>query len=185
MNNPQYPTARKAGLVVQEVPDEVLVYDLDTNKAHCLNKTAAAVWRFCDGKSSVPEIAKFLSSEMGTKVDDDLVWLAIDQLNESSLLEAQAEPKFQGQSRRDAIRKIGIASMIALPIVASLVAPKRQWRVLPADAITERTLTVFCRAPVRRPVTLVRTFVSDRYLATGFFGKDGLAHLFPFLGFEC
>ena len=124
MNNPQYPTARKAGLVVQEVPDEVLVYDLDTNKAHCLNKTAAAVWRFCDGKSSVPEIAKFLSSEMGTKVDDDLVWLAIDQLNESSLLEAEVEPKFQGQSRRDAIRKIGIASMIALPIVASLVAPK-------------------------------------------------------------
>jgi len=124
MNNPQYPTARKAGLVVQEVPDEVLVYDLDTNKAHCLNKTAAAVWRFCDGKSSVPEIAKFLSSEMGTKVDDDLVWLAIDQLNETSLLETQAEPKFQGQSRRDAIRKIGIASMIALPIVASLVAPK-------------------------------------------------------------
>ncbi|MBX3294378.1 MAG: PqqD family protein [Acidobacteria bacterium] len=124
MNNPQYPTARKAGLVVQEVPDEVLVYDLDTNKAHCLNKTAAAVWRFCDGKTSVPEIAQFLSSESGTNVDSDLVWLAIDQLNESSLLEVQVEPKFQGQSRREAIRKIGIASMIALPIVASLVAPK-------------------------------------------------------------
>ena len=124
MNNPQYPVARKTGLVVQEVPDEVLVYDLDTNKAHCLNKTAAAVWRFCDGKTSVPEIAQFLSSETGATVDDDLVWLAIDQLNESSLLEAQVEPKFAGQSRREAIRKIGIASMIALPIVASLVAPK-------------------------------------------------------------
>ncbi len=124
MNNPQYPIARKAGLVVQEVPDEVLVYDLDTNKAHCLNKTAAAVWRFCDGKTSVPEIAQFLSSESGTNVDSDLVWLAIDQLNESALLETQAEPKFAGQSRREAIRKIGIASMIALPIVASLVAPK-------------------------------------------------------------
>ena len=71
MNNPQYPIARKNGLVVQEVPDEVLVYDLDTNKAHCLNKTAAAVWQSCDGKTSVPEIAKFLSSEMGTKVDDN------------------------------------------------------------------------------------------------------------------
>lgn len=124
MNNPQYPIARKAGLVVQEVPDEVLVYDLDTNKAHCLNKTAAAVWRFCDGKTSVREIAQFLSSESGTNVDSDLVWLAIDQLNESALLETQAETKFQGQSRREAIRKIGIASMIALPIVASLVAPK-------------------------------------------------------------
>lgn len=137
MNNPQYPIARKNGLVVQEVPDEVLVYDLDTNKAHCLNKTAAAIWQSCDGKTSVPEIAKFLSSEMGTKVDDDLVWLAIDQLNESSLLEAQVEPRFAGQSRRDAIRKIGIASMIALPIVASLVAPKSAMASTSCTCVTQ------------------------------------------------
>jgi hypothetical protein len=124
MNNPQFPNARKAGLVVQDVPNEVLVYDLDTNKAHCLNETAALVWKSCDGKTSVTDIATMVGKQAGAKVSDDLVWLAIDQLNENNLLETEMAPAFAGQSRRDAIKKIGLASVIALPIVASLVAPK-------------------------------------------------------------
>jgi hypothetical protein len=124
MNNPQFPTARKTGLVVQEVPNEVLVYDLETNKAHCLNSTASIVWKACDGKNSVTDIASIVASQSGAKISDDLVWLAIDQLNENSLLESEVKTEFAGRSRRDAIKKIGMASMIALPIVASLTAPK-------------------------------------------------------------
>jgi hypothetical protein len=120
MNSPQFPTARKTGLVVQEVPDEVLVYDLETNKAHCLNKTAAAVWQSCDGKNSISDIA----SIVGSGASDELVWLAIDQLNENNLLESEMKADFAGQSRRDVLKKIGLAAVIALPIVASLVAPK-------------------------------------------------------------
>ena len=48
------PLARKEGLVIQELPVEVLVYDLDRDKAHCLNETAAMVWRKCNGCSSSP-----------------------------------------------------------------------------------------------------------------------------------
>src|SRR4030095_14635010 len=55
---------------------------------------------------------------------DELVWLAIDQLNENSLLENKVTPKFVGESRRDVIKKVGLASMIAIPLVASLVAPR-------------------------------------------------------------
>ena len=124
MNNSQFPTARTNGLVVQDVPNEVLVYDLESNKAHCLNQTAAMVWKACDGKTSVSEIAQLIGSQTGEKVSDDLVWLAIDQLQENSLLEAELQSKFAGQSRRDALKKIGMASMIALPIIASLAAPK-------------------------------------------------------------
>ena len=47
--------ARQNGLVVQEMPGEVLVYDLDSNKAHCLNESAATVWRSCDGNNSVAD----------------------------------------------------------------------------------------------------------------------------------
>ena len=47
-----FPTARKSGLVVQEMPDELLVYDTENNKAHCLNTTAAFVWKSCDGKKT-------------------------------------------------------------------------------------------------------------------------------------
>jgi len=124
MNNSNFPTARKSGLVIQEVPDEVLIFDLDSNKAHCLNETAAMVWKACDGSTSVEQIAKGLTTKTGKGVSDDLVWLAIDQLNENSLLATPVASTFKGTSRRDAIKKIGLASMIALPVVASLVAPQ-------------------------------------------------------------
>lgn len=124
MDNSNFPTARKSGLVIQEVPDEVLIFDLNSNKAHCLNETAALVWKACDGSTSVEQIARSLTSKTGKGVSDDLVWLAIDQLNENSLLDAPAAKAFKGSSRRDAIKKIGLASMIALPVVASLVAPQ-------------------------------------------------------------
>ena len=123
MNNPQYPSARKSGLVVQEMPDEVLVYDLETNKAHCLNQTAALVWKSCDGMTPVSEIATLLNSTTSSKVSEDLVWIAIDQLSENNLLEKEIRANFSGQSRREVIKKIGLASMVAIPIIASLVAP--------------------------------------------------------------
>ena len=124
MNNPQNPVARKTGLVIQEVPEEVLVYDTETNKAHCLNKTAAMVWRSCDGTRSVSDIAAHVGSLAGESVSDDFVWLAIDQLNSSDLLERQVEADFNGISRRDVIKRIGLTSVVALPVIASLVAPK-------------------------------------------------------------
>jgi len=120
MDNSQFPVARKSGLVVQEMPDEVLVYDLNSNKAHCLNDTAAKVWRACDGNTSVAEIA----ANFGKGNNEDLVWLAIDQLSESHLLESQISTKFNGKSRRDVIKKIGLASIVAVPVIASLVAPQ-------------------------------------------------------------
>jgi hypothetical protein len=116
--------ARTEGLVIQEMSDEVLVYDLNTNKAHCLNQTAAFVWKKCDGKNSVSDIASLLQNEFKAPVQDDLVWLAIDQLSKDNLLETKeiASP-ISGMSRREVVKRIGLASVIALPIVASLIAP--------------------------------------------------------------
>jgi len=119
----QNPVARKNGLVIQETPDEVLVYDLDANKAHCLNETSAFVWKSCTGGNSVADIVREFESTTGKSVNDDLVWLAIDQLGDNGLLETGMTSRFAGQSRREVIKKIGLASMVALPIVASLVAP--------------------------------------------------------------
>ncbi len=123
MKNSQFPTARTSDLVVQDVPGEVLVYDLTTNKAHCLNETAAMVWRSCDGRHSVGQIADIISLQAGNNVPEDLVWLAIDQLNEINLLESEVKADFKGQTRREVIKKVGLAAVIGLPIVASLAAP--------------------------------------------------------------
>ena len=116
--------ARQNGLVVQEMPDEVLVYDLDTNKAHCLNQSAAFVWKSCDGNNSVADIVRQFESTGAGKVTEDFVWLAIDQLGENGLLQNQVAPKFHGQSRRQVLKTIGLASIVAVPVIASLVAPQ-------------------------------------------------------------
>lgn len=122
MNN--NPMARKNDLVVQETTDEVLVYDLKTSKAHCLNSSAALVWKSCNGSNTVTDIAReFETSGMGS-VSEDFVWLAIDQLNENNLLESEVAVRFNGHSRRQALKTIGLASVAALPIIASLAAPQ-------------------------------------------------------------
>jgi len=125
MNNSQKHTARKEGLVIQEMPDEVLVFDLEINKAHCLNETSAFVWKACDGKNSVADITKLFGDKSGTLVPEDLVWLALDQLKKENLIENTNEivVDFNGMSRREVIRKVGLASVVALPLISSLVAP--------------------------------------------------------------
>jgi hypothetical protein len=123
MNSSQVPVARKEGLVIQEMPDEVLVYDLDTNKAHCLNQTAAFVWKSCNGRNSVADITKLVGDDSGNAVPEDLVWLAIDQLSEKNLLANNLKANFNGSTRREVIKKIGLAAVIGIPIVASLTAP--------------------------------------------------------------
>ena len=64
--NQTKPLARKEGLVIQELPDEVLVYDLDRDRAHCLNQTAAFVWQRCDGRTSTVEIADRKSTRLNS-----------------------------------------------------------------------------------------------------------------------
>jgi hypothetical protein len=123
-NDPQNPVARQTGLVVQEMPDEVLVYDMDTNKAHCLNRSAALVWRSCDGTNSIGDIMRQFEATGGGKVTEDFVWLAIDQLNEKGLIANEIVPRFAGQSRRQVLKTIGLASIVAVPVIASLVAPQ-------------------------------------------------------------
>jgi len=143
MKSSQIPVARKEGLVVQETTEEVLVYDLTSNKAHCLNQTAAFVWKSCNGNNSIPDITKLFENETGAVVHEDLIWLAIDQLNEKNLLEAELSTNFAGRSRREVIKKIGLATVVALPIVASLTAPTSALAstscacVVPGDCITQ------------------------------------------------
>ena len=124
-SNKLKPEARKKGLVVQELAGELLVYDRDNNKAHCLNSTAAFVWKYCDGKTTISQIAGAVEGNVNEPVNDDLVWLGIEQLNKSNLLRVPA--KFSGYpsglSRREVMKRIGLVAAVALPVVTSIVAP--------------------------------------------------------------
>ena len=117
------PLAKRDNIVIQKTGEDVLIYDLGDNKAFCLNETSALIWQMCDGTKTVSEIGDAVSSELRFEVKDEFVWLALDQLKKEDLISNNYESIFAGMSRREAIRKVGFASMIALPIVVSLVAP--------------------------------------------------------------
>ena len=125
MKKNNVPKARKDNLVVQDLNGETLIYDLDTNRAVCLNETSALVWQNCDGVKTVSDISSVLSAETNNSASEDLVWLALDMLNKENLIEnsAEIELKFESVSRREVIKKIGLGTMIALPFVSSMVAP--------------------------------------------------------------
>jgi hypothetical protein len=121
------PEARKEGLVVQDLTEECLVYDQGRHKAHCLNRTAALVWKHCDGRSTVSDIASKVSREASAEVGGEVVWLALEQLSKTHLLKervASREGSGREVSRREVMRRIGIGAAVALPVVTSIVAPK-------------------------------------------------------------
>jgi hypothetical protein len=122
---PRLPMMRKEGLVTDDLPDEVLVYDLDRHKAHCLNRTAALVWRQCDGRTAAPQIARRLTAELDQPFTGEMVSLALRQLDKTHLLqESVSLPSAQGGlSRREMVRTIGIATAAAMPVITSIVAP--------------------------------------------------------------
>jgi Coenzyme PQQ synthesis protein D (PqqD)/UPF0506 len=123
--DPFIPCARTEGIVVQALPGEVLVYDLERHKAHCLNYTAALIWKHCDGQTSVTEMIRILEQELKTPVPEGVVWLALRQLGKACLL-AERVDKSGGRemmSRREVMRRLGWGAAASLPLVTSIVAP--------------------------------------------------------------
>jgi hypothetical protein len=114
------PRAVIENLVIRELDEETLVYDMERDHAHCLNQTAALVWQHCDGKTTAQQAARFLKSSLGNDVDSDLVWLAVKQLEKFHLVERGAEtPRV---SRRTLVLKYAPVAL-ALPVIMSITAP--------------------------------------------------------------
>lgn len=120
------PRARRSKLVVRELADETLVYDLEEHRAHCLNRTAALAWELCDGRNTVSLIAVKMSERLSTRVPDELVRLALDQLADRGLLapdRVHPVPAANLVSRRVLMRRLGLAAAVALPLVTSIISP--------------------------------------------------------------
>jgi hypothetical protein len=114
------PRSRTENLVVRELDDETLVYDMDRNEAHCLNRTVALVWNLCDGKTAATQAARVLTRNLDAHVDVDLVWLAVRQLRRFHLVDAAG--KAPSVSRRDLVLKYAPLAL-ALPVILSISAP--------------------------------------------------------------
>ncbi len=117
------PKARSTKLLVQQLDDEILVYDLERNQAHSLNGSAARVWTLCDGNRSVSEIAAILAPDVPAEEATRLVWHALDQFEQQHLLEGSLpEEKAPGMLRREMLLRLGLTAAM-IPVVESIVSP--------------------------------------------------------------
>lgn len=120
------PVARRPGLLVHKLQDEVVVYDLERHLGHCLNPPAALVWEACDGDTAPAAIAARVSQKLGQSVDEEFVWFALRRLENARLLHAPL-PKSSGArvSRRALAKRLGFVGILSvlLPTVISIVAP--------------------------------------------------------------
>lgn len=120
------PLARFENIVVQEIKDEVLICDTKSNQVFCLNQTAGEVWKLCDGKTETNEIAEILGKKLKANFSEELVLFSLVELSNYDLLKNSyfTNDFFAKRSRREVIKKIGLSSMLTLPLISSVVMPK-------------------------------------------------------------
>jgi len=121
------PQARHERIVVQQMGDETVIYDEQRNHIHRLNRTAALVWRNCDGRRTAADLALVVQNEIGSPVTEEMVWLALDRLEKGHLLQDRlVRPEAEGQvTRRQMLRKAALVggATLLLPVVQSMAAP--------------------------------------------------------------
>jgi hypothetical protein len=120
------PRARRNGLVVRELPAETLVYDRESHAAHCLDRTAGAVFRAADGTRTVEEIAAVLGPSSSACEREVAAKDALAALDRAGLLEPES---LADGSRREVLRRVGIGAALLAPTVLSVLAPT------PAEAL--------------------------------------------------
>jgi hypothetical protein len=114
---------RSEHLHVEEVGDEVLIYDLEGNRMHCLNAPAAHIWKLCDGRRTVREIADDLKIDLKSADREMIVSNTIGDLARLRLVNERSKLPVL-ISRRDITRRIGIAAtFVTLPLISSILAP--------------------------------------------------------------
>lgn len=120
-----YPLALSDGIISQDYGNEILIYNLKSNKMFHLNETSFLVWQACDGKSSIEQISREISQKLRTYTSEEIVWLALQQLQQNELLvqDMKLDSDLKKISRREVIKKAGLATMVAFPLITSVAAP--------------------------------------------------------------
>jgi len=118
------PVARKEGIHVEQLPEEVIAYDVARHKAHCLSLTTASIWRKCDGQSTAEDIAARLQKE-GIKADEEMVWMVLHRLSKIELLQERISLPEDAilSSRRELMKKAAAVGGVLFLLTATISAP--------------------------------------------------------------
>jgi len=106
----------------EEAGGEMLVYNLERHRVHCLNDTAVLIWKLCTGRRTVNQIAAELPITLHPRSRELVVRNTVGQLARLGLIEAHDDAR--NISRRELAKRIGMgAATVALPLITTIVAP--------------------------------------------------------------
>lgn len=151
------PIARRTNIFSENLPNEMVLYNKQTQQVHCLNRSAAFVWENADGTRSIDELALLFERELNVPAGRDLVLVALDQLAKADLLERKTEVAGEEvTSRRAVAKRLAMAGMSAamLPVIASMTAPS-------ASAATTTPSTAQVQIEAQDSYNLVKGYVNN------------------------
>src|SRR5262245_30009156 len=104
------PKARQNQVLAEKVGDELVIYDQERHRAHRLNRTAALVWRNCDGQRAVSDLVALLQQDLHAEADEELVLMTLDQLEKARLLDYVVERSTAEKRilRRHVMQKVSV-----------------------------------------------------------------------------
>lgn len=109
-------------LIAKRLENELLLFECESNTAHCLNEIAAEIWRACETQRTTIEIAEVVHIRR-PDVQKEVVFECLIRMADGGLLE-----EFQAENiclqRRELMRRAGLVAAAFLPIaITSVVIP--------------------------------------------------------------
>lgn len=129
------PIAKIENLLIEEVGNELIVYDQQNHSSYCLNPIASTVWHHCNGNNTINDIAKLLEKELNLSANPDvdirgLVYLTVEELEGYNLIKDYVKQPIDASAipRRKVVKKGVLLGAFAVgsmfPLVRSIVAPE-------------------------------------------------------------
>jgi Coenzyme PQQ synthesis protein D (PqqD) len=116
---------KRKDVITRQIQGELLVFDPENNRAHCLNPVSVQIWQLCDGSRTVAQITRALDEKSAVHADDSVVWRSLLQLKKARLLSNSTPLPLEVRrfSRREAGKMLGKTALLVVPLIYSVVVP--------------------------------------------------------------
>lgn len=109
-------------LIAKALENELLLFESESNTAHCLNAMAAQIWTACEQQRTAAEITEFLQLQT-PDLQEEIVFECLKRMADGGVLEV-IHPDSVSLQRRALIRRAGLVAAALLPIaITSVVIP--------------------------------------------------------------
>ena len=89
MNSPSFYRTSSEDLTIENLPDgSTAVFGAATESVHSLNAPAAAAFEACKERTTLPELARAMTTALASRVNEELALAAMAELERAGLVAA-------------------------------------------------------------------------------------------------